>query len=51
MMRNELDSTVGIETVHGWAIKELSFDYRRVEEISLHFQAPKVFAILVFFLI
>jgi hypothetical protein len=47
----ELDSIVGIETVHGWAIKELRFDYRRMEEISLHFKATKVFTILAFSLI
>jgi hypothetical protein len=29
----------------------MRFDYRRVEEISLHFKAPKVFAILAFSLI
>jgi len=34
-----------------WAIKELRFDYRWVEEISLHFKAPKVFAIIAFSLI
>jgi len=46
-----MDSTVGAETVHGWTIKEFRFDYRRVEEISLHFKATKVFAILEFSLI
>jgi hypothetical protein len=46
-----LDSKVGTETVHGWATQELRFDYWRVEEISLHFKATKVFAILEFSLI
>jgi hypothetical protein len=34
-----------------WAIKESRFDYRWVKEISLHFKAPKVFAIIAFPLI